>query len=163
MRFTLFLILFFLTNICISQIQSPCEIGKDQYICSDNLELETKSTLPGKWRFMGASSGTFSDPTNYKTKLTGIALPIIKVYWVNNDQSCADTLEIIQPKIGATSLLKNGLPISSNELKLCSGDDWKASTTLIQGKSYVAYVLYKTKPPLPIISNETGSKKSTTG
>ena len=148
MRFTLVLILFFLSNFCFSQIQLPCEVGKDRYICSDFVELETKSTLPGKWRFIGASSGTLSDPTNPKSKLTGISLPIVKVYWVNNDQSCADTLEIIQPKIGSTSLIKNGLPITSNELKLCFGDDWKASTTLNQGKSYVAYILYKTKPPL---------------
>jgi gliding motility-associated-like protein len=148
MRFTLVFILFFLSDFCFSQIQLPCEVGKDRYICSDFVELETKSTLPGKWRFMGASSGTLSDPTNPKCKLTGISLPIVKVYWVNNDQSCADTLEIIQPKIGATSLIKNGLPITSNEFKLCFGDDWKASTNVTQGKSYVAYALYKTKPPI---------------
>ena len=148
MRFTLFLFLLIFSFFTSAQIQSPCEVGKDRYICSDHLILETKSTLPGKWRFKGISSGTFSDPSNFKTTLSSIVEPIVKVYWVNNDQSCADTLEIILPKIGSTSLIKNGKPINENELKLCYGDSWKANTTVTQGKSFVAYALYKVKPPL---------------
>ncbi len=148
MRFTLFLFLLIFSFFTSAQIQSPCEVGKDRYICSDHLILETKSTLPGKWSFKGISSGTFSDPSNFKTTLSFIAEPIVKVYWVNNDQSCADTLEIILPKIGSTSLIKNGKPINQNELRLCYGDSWKANTTVTQGKSYVAYALYKAKPPL---------------
>lgn len=149
MRFTLLFLLYLLfSNFLISQIVSPCEVGKDKYICSDKIDLETKSTSPGKWRFKGPSSGVFSDATNSKTNLSGITLPIVKVYWVNNDQSCADTLEIIRPKIGSTSFVKNSQPINSDEFKLCFGDDWKASTKVDEGKSFVTYILYKSKPPI---------------
>ncbi len=149
MRFTLlFFIYLFFSNFLISQIVSPCEVGKDRYICSDKIDLETKSTTPGKWRFKGPASGTFIDATNSKTSLSGITLPIVKVYWVNNDQSCADTLEIIRPKIGATSLVKNTQVVNSEEIKLCFGDDWKASTKVDEGKSFVTYILYKSKPPI---------------
>lgn len=149
MRFTLLFLLYLLfSNFLISQIVSPCEVGKDKYICSDKIDLETKSTSPGKWRFKGPSSGTFTDATNSKTSLSGITLPIVKVYWVNNDQSCADTLEIIRPKIGATSLVKNTQVVNSEEIKLCFGDDWKASTKVDEGKSFVTYILYKSKPPI---------------
>lgn len=149
MRFTLLFSIYLLfSNFLISQIVSPCEVGKDRYICSDKIDLETKSTSPGKWRFKGPASGVFTDATNSKTSLSGITLPIVKVYWVNNDQSCADTLEIIRPKIGATSLIKNTQVVNSEEIKLCFGDDWKASTKVVEGKSFVTYVLYKSMPPI---------------
>ena len=148
MRFTLFLFLLFLSTFVISQIQSPCEVGKDRYICTDFVELETKSTLPGKWRFKGEATGTLSDPTNSKTILSGISSPIVKIYWVSNDQSCADTLEVIRPKIGSTTLVKNTQVIDQEEIKLCFGENWKASTTVEQGKSFVAYILYKSQPPI---------------
>jgi gliding motility-associated-like protein len=148
MRFTLFLLFFFLFYSSFAQLQSPCDVGKDKYICSDNVILETKSQLPGKWRFSGPSSGVFDNATNPKVTISSISLPIVKVYWVNNDQSCADTIEIVQPAIGTTSLLKNGVVVNGNEIKLCYGDDWKANTSVSKGKSYVAYVLYKSTPPV---------------
>jgi gliding motility-associated-like protein len=141
--FVFFCFLFFES---FSQVKLPCDVGDDKYLCSDSVTLTTKSLLPGKWRVMNGGSGNILNPTSKSTLIANIKDPIIKVYWVNNDQSCADTLEIVQPKIGATSLIKSNLPHIGNELTLCYKDDWKANTLISQGKSFVAYALYDSKP-----------------
>lgn len=145
--FALFFSIFLFSEV-FTQVKLPCDVGEDKYLCTDSVTLTTKSLLPGKWRIMNGGSGLLLNPTNSSTLLSNIKDPIVKVYWVNNDQSCADTIEIIQPKIGSTSLIKSGISQNSNELTICFNDDWKATTSINQGKSFIAYVLYKSKPPV---------------
>jgi gliding motility-associated-like protein len=124
-----------------------CYVGEDKYLCANTVSLKTNSLQSGLWKKSSNSSLLIDNAGSALINVSGISRPIDTLIWVNTDNSCADTLLLITPKIGATqfTFFGNG-KVSTNEITLCNGDSWFASTNLLQGVSNVAYVLYKTEP-----------------
>ena len=155
-------IFYFLFLLCSKGIFSqaslkPCYVGEDKYLCANSVSLTTNSVQSGIWKKSLLSSLQIDNVNSASINISGISRPIDTLIWVNTDNSCADTLLLITPKIGTTqfTFFGNGV-VTTNEITLCYGDSWFASTNLTQGVSNVAYVLYNSEPKNTIdIYNDT--------
>jgi gliding motility-associated-like protein len=147
-NFTLFIFFLLSSKVFFSQASlKSCYVGEDKYLCSNTVSLKTNSLQSGMWKKSLFSSLQIDNVNSASINISGISRPIDTLIWLNTDNSCTDTLLLITPKIGTTqfTFFGNG-EITTNEITLCYGDSWFASTNLIQGVSNVAYVLYNSQP-----------------
>jgi gliding motility-associated-like protein len=144
-----FVLIFFLCSnviFCQASLKS-CYVGEDKYLCSSSVSLSTNSLQGGSWKKSILSTLQIDNVNSPSIIVSGISRPIDTLIWTNIDNSCIDTLLLITPKIGATQFTFFGKgEVLTNEITLCYGDSWFASTPLTQGLSNVAYVLYKSEP-----------------
>ncbi len=152
LSFFLFFLVFFNIYSCFSQANlKPCYVGEDKYLCANNVSLNTNSIKTGIWKKSLFSSLKIDDVNSTSINVSEISRPIDTLIWINTDNSCTDTILLITPKIGTTQFTFFGSgKVTNNEITLCYGDSWFASTNLTQGVSNVAYVLYKSEPSITV-------------
>ncbi len=143
------------TSLLRAQITSSCSLGPDIYTCNSTINITTKSLLPGTWKVY-SGGGDLVNSSMSTVTINNLPEGISKFIWSNNDGSCADTISVIIPKIGSTTVsvlpLNNGV-ISPTECKVSFGSTLKFNNIgsvfpSSNGKrdSSVAYFLYTCQP-----------------
>ncbi len=166
-----FLVLFFLQYVLVfySQENSSCSLGKDINICNSSVALTSKSLLPGTWKIL-SGGGIFSNVNNASTSVSNLPDGVSTYAWSNNDNSCFDTISVILPKIGVSSVnvVGNGKVISPVECKVSYGGTLKFNTVgsvlppTTGNVSSVAYFLYTCLPPFsPDVLQDVCANKGT--
>lgn len=166
------LVLFFVfqcANVLRAQINSSCSVGADIKTCNSSVTLESKSLLPGSWEIV-SGTGTFSALNSSMTNVSALPEGVSTFAWSNNDKSCYDTISVIIPKMGITSVsfVGTGKINTPTECKVSFGSTLKLNTIgsvlppSVGLVSSVAYFLYTCQPPLiPDVIQDACANKGT--
>ena len=138
-----------------AQENSSCSLGKDITMCNSSVSLTSKSLLPGTWKILNGG-GVFSSFNTSSTTVSNLPDGVSTFAWSNNDNSCFDTISVIIPKMGVSSvsIVGDGKVISPVECKVSFGGILKFNTVgsvlppTTGNVSSIAYFLYTCLPPI---------------
>ncbi len=146
----------------VAQNNTACSVGADIKTCNSNVSLQSVSQVPGSWKII-AGGGILANSNINSTTVSVLPEGISSFVWVNNDNSCRDTVSVMIPKMGVTTptIIGGGKVISSAEVKVSFGSVLKFNTVgsvlpqTIGNVSSVAYFLYTCQPPsFPDVLND---------
>ena len=151
-----FLIFVLISSISLfGQNNSDCSVGTDIKTCNNSVSLQTLSSFPGTWKIV-TGGGVISDLNSNNITVSSLPEGISSFLWVNNDNSCRDTVSVIIPKMGITTpaVIGSGEVISTSEVKVSFGSILKFNTVgsvlpqTVGNISSIAYFLYTCPPPM---------------
>ena len=114
-------ILFFVIQCAFSlvaQNNAACSVGADIKTCTDNVTIQSLSQVPGSWKII-TGGGVFTNSNINTTTVSALPEGISSFVWINNDNSCRDTISVMIPKMGITTptIIGSGKVISPSEIK----------------------------------------------
>ena len=125
-----FLVLVFISSYSLfGQNNSACNVGADIKTCDNSVSLQSLSSVPGTWEIV-TGGGVISNLNSNNITVTSLPEGLSSFLWVNNDNSCRDTVSVIIPKMGVTLpiIIGNGKVVSSSEVKVSFGSILKFNT-----------------------------------